>query len=104
MVHILLSRLPYVNVLLGSYILQVSSFVAALISLMTGTSVLIVYDTCYANNRILKVCHFPSCALHIWITGSLVVNAISLTSHMLPDTNGVSIPGSGSLDVGFDDR
>ncbi|KAG1758229.1 hypothetical protein EDD22DRAFT_911544 [Suillus occidentalis] len=27
---------------------------AALISLMTGTSVLIVYDTCYANNRILK--------------------------------------------------
>ncbi|KAG2751774.1 hypothetical protein P692DRAFT_201359622 [Suillus brevipes Sb2] len=38
----------------GSYILQVSSFVAALISLMTGTSVLIVYDTCYANNRILK--------------------------------------------------
>lgn len=41
----------------GSYILQVSSFVAALISLMTGTSVLIIYDTCYANadmKRILK--------------------------------------------------
>ncbi|KAG1897832.1 uncharacterized protein F5891DRAFT_1046310 [Suillus fuscotomentosus] len=41
----------------GSYILQVSSFVAALISLMTGTSVLIIYDTCYGNadmKRILK--------------------------------------------------
>ncbi|KAG1743834.1 hypothetical protein EDB19DRAFT_542445 [Suillus lakei] len=38
----------------GSYILQVSSFVAALISLMTGTSVLIIYDTCYAHDRILK--------------------------------------------------
>ncbi|KAG1743837.1 hypothetical protein EDB19DRAFT_1827219 [Suillus lakei] len=37
-----------------SYILQVSSFVAALISLMVGTSVLIIYDTCYANDRILK--------------------------------------------------
>lgn len=33
----------------GSYILQVSSFVAALLSLMTGTSVLIIYDTCYGN-------------------------------------------------------
>jgi hypothetical protein len=41
----------------GSYILQVSSFVAALISLMTGTSVLIIYDTCCGNadmKRILK--------------------------------------------------
>lgn len=41
----------------GSYILQVASFVAALISLMTGTSVLIIYDTCYGNadmKRILK--------------------------------------------------
>jgi hypothetical protein len=71
---------------------------------MTGTSVLIVYDTCYANNRILKVRHFPSYALRTWVTGSLVVNAISLASHMLPDTYGVSVPGSGSLDVGFDDR
>ncbi|KAG1734886.1 uncharacterized protein EDB91DRAFT_575104 [Suillus paluster] len=34
----------------GSYILQVAAFVAALISLMTGTSVLIIYDTCYAGN------------------------------------------------------
>lgn len=38
----------------GSYILQMSAFVAALISLMTGTSVLIIYDTCYANRDILK--------------------------------------------------
>lgn len=33
----------------GSYILQVASFVAALLSLMVGTSVLIIYDTCYGN-------------------------------------------------------
>ncbi|KAG2036541.1 hypothetical protein BDR03DRAFT_444575 [Suillus americanus] len=37
----------------GSYILQMCSFVAALISLMTGTSVLIIYDTCYANDQLL---------------------------------------------------
>ncbi|KAG2346218.1 hypothetical protein BDR05DRAFT_997747 [Suillus weaverae] len=42
------------EILIWSYILQVSAFVAALISLMTGTSVLIIYDTCYANDRILK--------------------------------------------------
>ncbi|KAG1743832.1 hypothetical protein EDB19DRAFT_541989 [Suillus lakei] len=38
----------------GSYILQVSSFIAALISLMTGTSVLIIYDNCYAHKGILE--------------------------------------------------
>ncbi|KAG2119318.1 hypothetical protein DEU56DRAFT_137027 [Suillus clintonianus] len=38
----------------GSYILQMSAFVAALISLMTGTSVLIIYDTCYTNDQLLK--------------------------------------------------
>lgn len=38
----------------GSYILQLCSFVASLISLMIGTSVLIIYDTCYANDRVLK--------------------------------------------------
>lgn len=37
----------------GSYILQVCAFVAALISLMTGTSVLIIYDTCYTNDQLL---------------------------------------------------
>lgn len=39
----------------GSYILQVSSFVAALISLMTGTSVLIIYDTCYGNSDMKRI-------------------------------------------------
>jgi len=39
----------------GSYILQVSAFVAALISLMTGTSVLIIYDTCYANTDMKRI-------------------------------------------------
>lgn len=39
----------------GSYILQVSSFVAALISLMTGTSVLIIYDTCYGNADMKRI-------------------------------------------------
>ncbi|KAG1880866.1 hypothetical protein F4604DRAFT_490029 [Suillus subluteus] len=38
----------------GSYVLQVCAFVAALISLMAGTSVLVIYDTCYANDRLLK--------------------------------------------------
>lgn len=39
----------------GSYILQVASFVAALISLMTGTSVLIIYDTCYGNSDMKRI-------------------------------------------------
>ncbi|KAG1743830.1 hypothetical protein EDB19DRAFT_1697191 [Suillus lakei] len=39
----------------GSYILQVAAFVAALISLMTGTSVLIVYDTCYGNADVKRI-------------------------------------------------
>ncbi|KAG2124835.1 hypothetical protein DEU56DRAFT_590883 [Suillus clintonianus] len=38
----------------GSYTLLVSSFVAALLSLMSGTSVLIIYDTCYANYDLLQ--------------------------------------------------
>ncbi|KAG0706976.1 hypothetical protein DFH29DRAFT_97874 [Suillus ampliporus] len=66
----------------GSYILQVAAFVAALISLMTGTSVLIIYDTCYAGadmkgllrslrrNRFRLVCclvlmAYPSLALAV---------------------------------------
>jgi hypothetical protein len=60
--RILFFKLHRVDVFPGSYILQVSAFVAALISLMTGTSVLIIYDTCYANTdmkRILRVCHLP---------------------------------------------
>ncbi|KAG2745460.1 hypothetical protein P692DRAFT_201792959 [Suillus brevipes Sb2] len=44
--------MPYAS---GSYILQVSSFVAALISLMTGTSVLIIYDTCYGNSDMKRI-------------------------------------------------
>ncbi|KAG1824799.1 uncharacterized protein BJ212DRAFT_1322462 [Suillus subaureus] len=43
--------MPYAS---GSYILQVCAFVAALISLMTGTSVLIIYDTCYTNDQLMK--------------------------------------------------
>ncbi|KAG1880861.1 hypothetical protein F4604DRAFT_489842 [Suillus subluteus] len=46
------SLIPYANQ--GSYILQVISFVTALMSLMTGTSVLIIYDTCYAHKDILE--------------------------------------------------
>ncbi|KAG2036544.1 hypothetical protein BDR03DRAFT_444640 [Suillus americanus] len=46
------SLIPYANQV--SYILQVISFVAALMSLMTGTSVLIIYDTCYAHKDILQ--------------------------------------------------
>ncbi|KAG1772514.1 hypothetical protein EV702DRAFT_625948 [Suillus placidus] len=46
------SFIPYGNQ--GSYILEVMSFVAALISLMTGTSVLIIYDTCYAHKDVLE--------------------------------------------------
>ncbi|KAG2751777.1 hypothetical protein P692DRAFT_20800856 [Suillus brevipes Sb2] len=38
----------------ASYILEVIAFVAALISLMTGTSVLIIYDTYYAHKDILE--------------------------------------------------
>ncbi|KAG1857002.1 hypothetical protein DFJ58DRAFT_727019 [Suillus subalutaceus] len=37
-----------------SYILLVISFVTALMSLMTGTSVLIIYDTCYAHKDVLE--------------------------------------------------
>ncbi|KAG2346215.1 hypothetical protein BDR05DRAFT_70016 [Suillus weaverae] len=46
------SFVPYGNHV--SYILEVLSFVTALISLMTGTSVLVVYDTCYAHKGILE--------------------------------------------------
>ncbi|KIK35549.1 hypothetical protein CY34DRAFT_812039 [Suillus luteus UH-Slu-Lm8-n1] len=38
----------------ASYILEVISFVTALISLMTGTSVLIIYDPCYAHKDLLE--------------------------------------------------
>lgn len=62
MVHFLFSRLRYAEVCIGSYILQLCSFVASLISLMIGTSVLIIYDTCYANDRVLKVRILPSYA------------------------------------------
>lgn len=45
------SLIPYANE--ASYILQFTSFIAALMSLMTGTSVLIIYDPCYAHREIL---------------------------------------------------
>lgn len=51
----ILFKLRRVDVCPGSYILQVSSFVAALISLMTGTSVLIIYDTCYGNADMKRI-------------------------------------------------
>jgi hypothetical protein len=58
MVNFLLWRLRCANMCPASYILEVIAFVAALISLMTGTSVLIIYDTCYAHEDILEVRHF----------------------------------------------
>ncbi|KAG2131121.1 hypothetical protein BD769DRAFT_1452022 [Suillus cothurnatus] len=39
---------------LGTFICEVVSFAAALISLMTGVSVLIIYDACYAHEAILE--------------------------------------------------
>lgn len=43
---------PYANYV--SYTLEVFSFVAALISLIVGTSVVIIYDPCYAHADILE--------------------------------------------------
>ncbi|KAG2132321.1 uncharacterized protein EDB93DRAFT_911385 [Suillus bovinus] len=46
------SLVPYGNDV--SYILEVFSFVAALISLIAGTSVVIIYEPCYAHKDILE--------------------------------------------------
>lgn len=78
------SLIPYANQ--GSYILQVISFVAALMSLMTGTSVLIIYDSCYAHERILESCKESRwrliCCLLLMAfpTLALVVSTLALMS------------------------
>ncbi|KAG1743831.1 hypothetical protein EDB19DRAFT_542036 [Suillus lakei] len=74
--------IPYANV--RSYILEVFSFVAALISLMIGTSVLIIYDTCYAHEEILESfkqsrCRLISCLILMAFPSlALVVSTLAL--------------------------